>query len=98
MATDQPTETHASETQVAKDALMQKLVDRSRRNFLFKLSLALNGIVGAALRVPLLGCLLGPVKKDLPSGAWIGLASLEQSPEGETRLATLSNPSTDPWD
>jgi Rieske Fe-S protein len=98
MATDQPTETHASETQVAKDALMQRLVDRSRRNFLFKLSLALNGIVGAALAVPILGYLFGPVKKDLPSGAWIGLGSLEQFPEGETRLATFRNPSTTPWD
>ncbi|HWZ50394.1 MAG TPA: Rieske 2Fe-2S domain-containing protein [Granulicella sp.] len=98
MATDQPTETHASETPVAKDALMQKLVDRSRRNFLFKLSLALNGIVGAALAVPILGYLFGPVKKDLPSGAWIGLGSLEQFPEGETRLATFRNPSTTPWD
>jgi menaquinol-cytochrome c reductase iron-sulfur subunit len=98
MATDQPTETHASETQVAKDALMERLVNRSRRNFLFKLSLALNGVVGAALAVPILGYLFGPVKKDLPSGAWIGLGSLEQFPEGETRLATFRNPSTTPWD
>jgi Rieske Fe-S protein len=98
MATDQPTETQASETQVANGALMQRLVDRSRRNFLFKLSLALNGIVGAALAVPILGYLFGPVKKDLPSGAWIGLGSLEQFPEGETRLATFRNPSTTPWD
>jgi Rieske Fe-S protein len=77
---------------------MARLVDRSRRNFLLKLSLALNGIVGAALAVPILGYLVGPLKKDKPKGTWIGLGSLEQFPEGETRLATFRNPTTTPWD
>ena len=93
------TETHGTETQVSqKETTMARLVDRSRRNFLLKFSLALNGIVGAAMAVPILGYLLGPMKKDLPKGAWIGLGSLEQFPEGETRLATFRNPTTTPWD
>jgi Rieske Fe-S protein len=97
MATE--TATHETETQVSqKETTMARLVDRSRRNFLLKFSLALNGIVGAAMAVPILGYLLGPMKKDLPKGAWIGLGSLEKFPEGETRLATFRNPTTTPWD
>ena len=97
MATE--TETHGTDTQVSnRETTMARLVDRSRRNFLLKFSLALNGIVGAAMAVPILGYLLGPMKKDLPKGAWIGLGSLEQFPEGETRLATFRNPTTTPWD
>jgi menaquinol-cytochrome c reductase iron-sulfur subunit len=93
------TETHGTETQVPNQGTtMARLVDRSRRNFLLKLSLAMNGIVGAALAVPILGYLFGPMKKDLPSGTWIGLGSLDQYPEGETRLATFRNPTTTPWD
>ena len=93
------TETHETDTQVSnRETTMARLVDRSRRNFLLKLSLALNGIVGAAMAVPILGYLFGPMKKDLPKGAWIGLGSLEKFPEGETRLATFRNPTTTPWD
>jgi menaquinol-cytochrome c reductase iron-sulfur subunit len=93
------TETHGTDTQVSnKETTMARLVDRSRRNFLLKLSLALNGIVGAALAVPILGYLFGPMKRDLPKGTWIGLGSLDQYPEGETRLATFRNPTTTPWD
>jgi menaquinol-cytochrome c reductase iron-sulfur subunit len=92
------TETHGTETQVPDQSTMARLVDRSRRNFLLKLSVALNGIVGAALAVPILGYLVGPLKKDKPKGTWIGLGSLEQFPEGETRLAAFRNPTTTPWD
>src|SRR6202035_1563023 len=92
MATDQSTETHATETHAQQESTMKRLVDRSRRNFLLKVSVAMNGIVGAALAVPILGYLFGPVKKDLPTGAWIALGSLEKYPEGETRLATFRNP------
>ena len=97
MATE--TETHGTDSQGSnRETTMARLVDRSRRNFLLKLSLAMNGIVGAALAVPILGYLFGPMKRDLPSGTWIGLGSLDQYPEGETRLATFRNPATTPWD
>src|ERR1700731_2443396 len=98
MATDQSTETHATETHTQQESTMKRLVDRSRRNFLLKVSVAMNGIVGAALAVPILGYLFGPVKKDLPTGAWIDLGSLEKYPDGETRLATFRNPSATPGD
>jgi len=83
-----------------EEELMAKLVNRSRRTFLFKVSVLLNGIVGAVLAVPILGYLFGPIKQSRveDDGAWIGLGPLDQFPEGETRLATFRNPSTTPWD
>jgi menaquinol-cytochrome c reductase iron-sulfur subunit len=71
----------------------------SRRRFLFKLSIAANSIVGAVFAVPILGYLLGPVmKKEKAAEFWVGLGSLDQFPEGETRLANFTNPSTTPSD
>jgi Rieske Fe-S protein len=65
----------------------------SRRSFLFKLSLALNGAVGAVLAVPILGYLLGPaLKRDQEYKSWIPLGSVSDFPEGETRLVDYRNP------
>ena len=65
----------------------------SRRTFLFKLSLALNGVVGTVLAVPVLGYLLGPAfKRDQEYKSWISLGSLSDFPEGETRLVDYLNP------
>ncbi len=64
-----PTESHATDSHQAHEAsVMARLVDRSRRNFLLKLSLAMNGIVGAALAVPILGYLLGPHEEGSAQG------------------------------
>jgi len=71
----------------------------SRRVFLFKLSLLLNGAVGAVLAVPIIGYLLGPaLKKSLNEDSWIKLGPLSDFPEGETRLVNFRNPVTTPWD
>ncbi len=65
----------------------------SRRTFLFKLSLALNGAVGAVLAVPIFGYLLGPaLKRDQEYKSWIALGNLADFPEGETRLVDYRNP------
>jgi menaquinol-cytochrome c reductase iron-sulfur subunit len=71
----------------------------SRRVFLFKLSLLLNGAVGAVLAVPIFGYLLGPaLKKGSSDNSWIGLGPLSNFPEGETRLVNYRNPFTTSWD
>ncbi len=71
----------------------------SRRVFLFKLSLLLNGAVGAVLAVPIVGYLLGPaMKKGSSYNSWIKLGQLSDFPEGETRLANYHNPITTAWD
>jgi menaquinol-cytochrome c reductase iron-sulfur subunit len=71
----------------------------SRRVFLFKLSLLLNGAVGAILGVPIIGYLLGPaLKKSTGQESWIEIGALGDFPEGETRLVNFRNPVTTPWD
>jgi menaquinol-cytochrome c reductase iron-sulfur subunit len=72
---------------------------RSRRAFLFKLSLALNAAVGAILAVPVLGYLLGPaLKKGAAYNSWVSLGDLGDFPVGEIRLVDYRNPVTTPWD
>jgi menaquinol-cytochrome c reductase iron-sulfur subunit len=71
----------------------------SRRTFLFKVSLLLNGVVGAVLAIPIVGFLIGPALKRSSNGnAWINLGDLAQFPEGETRLVDFRNPVTTEWD
>jgi menaquinol-cytochrome c reductase iron-sulfur subunit len=65
----------------------------SRRTFLFKLSLVLNGAVGAVLAVPVVGYLLGPaLKRDKDYKSWVSLGTIDAFPEGETRLVDFRNP------
>jgi menaquinol-cytochrome c reductase iron-sulfur subunit len=71
----------------------------SRRAFLFKLSLLVNGAVGAVLAVPIIGYLLGPAMKKASSyNSWVSLGPLNDFPEGETRLVNYRNPVTTVWD
>lgn len=76
-------------------ATSQKAARHSRRAFLFKLSLALNGAVGAVLAVPILGYILGPAfRKNSSYNSWVSLGPLSNFPEGETRLVDYRNPVT----
>jgi menaquinol-cytochrome c reductase iron-sulfur subunit len=70
----------------------------SRRSFLFKLALLVNGAVGAVLAVPIVGYLLGPAMKRGGYDSWISLGALSEFPEGETRLVDYRNPVTTSWD
>jgi Rieske Fe-S protein len=71
----------------------------SRRAFLFKLSLLVNGAVGAVMAVPIIGYLLGPAeKKSASDNSWVTLGTLNDFPEGETRLVNYRNPVTTSWD
>ena len=70
-----------------------KAAAHTRRAFLFKLSVALNAVVGTVLAVPLVGYLLGPaVKKDSQTGAWVDLGKTDDFPVGETRLVDYESP------
>src|SRR5258708_36267799 len=72
----------------------------SSRAMLMKLGLFLNGIVGAALAVPIVRYLLSPVIREKKIGyeSWLSLGALEQFPAGQTRLATYRNPVVNSWD
>jgi len=80
-------------------AAAQLAAGHGRRAFLFKLALALNGLVGAVLAVPIVGYLIGPaLKRSSNEDSWINLGKLDEFPEGETRLVDFRNPHTTEWD
>jgi len=70
----------------------------SRRWLLFKAGIALNGLVGLALAVPVLRYLLAPWRKASSYDSWISIGAAAAFPVGETRLAFYKNPSSNPWD
>ena len=70
----------------------------SRRWLLFNAAIALNGIVGLALAVPIVRYLLAPLKKDSSYDSWVSLGATDLFPVGETRLAFYKNPSANSWD
>ena len=70
----------------------------SRRWLLFKAGIALNGVVGLVLAVPVFRYLLAPWRKDTSFDSWTSLGPLDTFPTGETRLAYYKNPSRNSWD
>lgn len=69
----------------------------TRRSFLFRFGVALNVLAAALVGLPVLGYLLGPLRRRAAQ-AWIHLGPVQGFPEGETRLATYVNPFRVPWD
>lgn len=86
-------EVHPAESTNTAPTPEEKAAAHSRRSFLFKVSLLLNGLVGTALAVPLVGYLLGPAtRKSSAAGAWVPLGPASQFPVGETRLVDFQSP------
>jgi Rieske Fe-S protein len=72
----------------------------SRRALLMRLGILFNGLVGLILAMPILGFLFSAVTRGR-SGAyrsWVSLGSVDQFPEGQTRLAAFRNPYVTPTD
>jgi Rieske Fe-S protein len=72
----------------------------SRRALLMKLGILLNGLLAMILAVPFVRFLFSSVTRGR-SGAylsWVSLGSVDQFPEGQTRLATFRNPYVTPTD
>jgi menaquinol-cytochrome c reductase iron-sulfur subunit len=71
-----------------------------RRTFFERFGLLLTGVLGTLavlfLAIPLVGYLLGPVRRK--SAPWVSLGPLDQFPAGQTRLATFDNPLRLRWD
>lgn len=70
----------------------------SRRWLLLKAGMALNGLVGLALAVPIVRYLLWPVRRDSSYNSWVSLGAANDFPVGETRLTTYKTPWTRAWD
>jgi Rieske Fe-S protein len=80
-----------------KDHRLQ--LDRiTRRTLLMKIGILLNGIVAVAIATPVVGYLLGPIRRKGGYNSWIELGPTSSYPAGQTRLATYRNPYTHPWD
>ena len=70
----------------------------SRRWLLMKAAIALNGVIGVGLAIPIVRYLLWPVRKDSEYNSWVSLGSADNFPLGETRLVSFTNPWRRPWD
>src|ERR1700676_3376868 len=72
----------------------------SRRALFVKLGILFNGLVAAALAVPIVRFLLSPILRGRGNRylSWVSLGSVNEFPEGETRLATFQNPYVTPTD
>ena len=70
----------------------------SRRWLLLQAGIALNGLIGVVLAVPVLRYLLSPWRKDQSYNSWVSLGAIDAFPIGETRLAYYKNPASHPWD
>jgi Rieske Fe-S protein len=72
----------------------------SRRGLFAKLGILLNGVVAAALAVPIGRFLLSSITRGRDHGYlnWVSLGPASKFPEGETRLATFRNPLVMPTD
>jgi nitrite reductase/ring-hydroxylating ferredoxin subunit len=66
----------------------------SRRAWLSKIGLLLNGLAVTLLALPIVGYLFSPIFGGARSQykRWITLGDLSEFPEGQTRLATFQNP------
>jgi Rieske Fe-S protein len=93
-----PEPNHESVVEHAKKVARDGEAGVSRRTFLFKVSIAINALVGAAIATPVVGYLLGPIRRKGRYNSWIALGDTSGYREGETVLATYRNPFTTPWD
>ena len=58
----------------------------------------MNALVAAAIATPVIGYLLGPIRRKGRYNSWIALGKVSDFRESETVLATYRNPFTNPWD
>ena len=74
--------------------------EMTRRGLFTKLGILLNGLVAAAMAVPIGRFVLSSVTRGRADGylSWVSLGPVSQFPEGETRLATFRNPYVMPTD
>jgi menaquinol-cytochrome c reductase iron-sulfur subunit len=70
----------------------------TRRSFLMKVGIALNGIFAVIVAIPIVEYLLCPARKDNAYRSWVALGNIDDFHDGETTLVTYRNPFSRPWD
>ena len=68
----------------------------SRRRFLNRITLAMSGLIGLVLSVPILAYLLSPLLNRAP-GSWITIGRVDQFQVGRTVQVEFQDPSPLPW-
>ncbi len=83
-----------------KDNEVSSSNEISRRGFFTKLGILFNGLAATVLAVPIVGFLASSITRGRGNGylSWVPLGSVNDFPEGETRLATFQNPYVMPTD
>jgi Rieske Fe-S protein len=83
-----------------KDNEVSSSNEISRRGFFTKLGILFNGLAATVLAVPIVGFLASSITRGRANGylSWVPLGSVNDFPEGETRLATFQNPYVMPTD
>ncbi|HEX4227425.1 MAG TPA: ubiquinol-cytochrome c reductase iron-sulfur subunit [Bryobacteraceae bacterium] len=77
---------------------LEKVVQESRRDWMFKFGAGLNAAAGILLAIPLIGFVFSSLGKKQSPLNWIALGKVNDYPENQTRMATYRNPFTRPWD
>jgi Rieske Fe-S protein len=79
---------------------MSKQTMLTRRGLFMKIGIVFNGVVAAALAVPIAEFLFSSITRwrANPYVSWVPLGPVSDFPEGETRLATFRNPYVTPTD
>lgn len=67
-----------------------------RRGFFMKLTLALSGVIGALITLPVLGFVLAPIFRT-PAKQWRKVGKLELFEQNATRLVRYQDPSPEIW-
>ena len=70
----------------------------ARRDWFFKIGVAVNVAAGLLLAIPLVGFVFSSFVERKDPRSWISLGAIENFPENATRIATYRNPFTRPWD
>ena len=70
----------------------------SRRWLLVSIGVLLNGAVALLIATPVVGYLLGPIRRNGGYNSWIDLGDISQFALGQTRLASFVSPHSVPWD
>lgn len=90
-------EHHEPDTQQGIEYL-EKVIQESRRDWMFKFGTGLNVLAGVLLAVPLIGFVFSSLGKKQSPLSWIPLGKVDAYPEKQTRMTTYRNPFTRPWD
>ena len=68
----------------------------SRRRFFTKVALGVSGLIGAAIAVPFIGYLIGPLFDNTPED-WRDLGNVDRFEIGKTVFTSFQDPSPLPW-